>query len=289
MTTKVCSLLALLLPWMQVLHAQNEPAAAQVQIVESRLEFRGLITDVTVHSALELYAAAGRKPSILSIESSGGTSRAAMTLGKLIFENAMDVEVDTYCHSSCANYVFTAGRQKLLSRTASLVWHGGATQPVSERRLEELLEETLSQLDAATKAKFLEGRSHEAQIELVHRSLLELIRLETQFFERIGVDQRITTLGIASQPPPLEGGRYMGWDYSLEDLATLGIYGIVLKDSIWEPEFPWKAGRIYRVTLNDIPSFRAKNPNSPPGEGCEEALRKTENRPRQLPDVLSGV
>jgi hypothetical protein len=234
--------------------------SAEIRIVDDRMEFRGLITEESSARVLDMYDAAMIKPTVFLIESNGGASRAAIKLGNFIFDAQLDVEVDTYCHSSCANYVFTAGRTKTVSRTASLVWHGGAKQPISSPQIENLLESTLSKMDSETRTAFLQGRTKDDLLEHLHRSLQELIELETRFFARIGIDQRITTLGFSISPPPLASGRYIGWDYSLADLATLGLHGLIIKDGeSWVPHLPWKSTHIYRVSLSEIPDFRPQN------------------------------
>ncbi len=46
-------------------------------------------------------------------------------LGEWVFANKIDIEVNDYCLSSCANYVFTAGKNKYISNKAIIGFHGG--------------------------------------------------------------------------------------------------------------------------------------------------------------------
>lgn len=64
----------------------------------------------------------------LRISSRGGEILLGMDLGELVFSHRLDVEVAEHCLSSCANYVFAAGRKKILGRHSQLGWHGGALQ-----------------------------------------------------------------------------------------------------------------------------------------------------------------
>ena len=103
----------------------------KVRLTADRIEYSGIITAEANAGVFELYESAQPKPTALWIESQGGSAGAGMQLGSWVFDNGLDVEVDTYCFSSCANYVFPAGRTKVLASRASLMWHGGVTQPIT--------------------------------------------------------------------------------------------------------------------------------------------------------------
>ena len=90
-----------------------------VRLTDERLEYSGLITREANAGVFDLYASADPKTHSLLIESQGGSADAGMELGTWIFDNGLEVEIDTYCFSSCANYVFPAGRTRLLKRHAS--------------------------------------------------------------------------------------------------------------------------------------------------------------------------
>ena len=47
--------------------------------------------------------------------SGGGDGLEAMAIGRLIKKHGLDVRVFSLCVSSCANYLFTAGRKKHLA------------------------------------------------------------------------------------------------------------------------------------------------------------------------------
>lgn len=60
----------------------------------------------------------------LVITSNGGEVEAGIALGEWVFEHQLDVEIESYCLSSCANYVFPAGRNKFIREGAVVAWHG---------------------------------------------------------------------------------------------------------------------------------------------------------------------
>src|SRR5690606_19683372 len=62
------------------------------------------------------------------VRSLGGYGIVGIELGNIIFDNKMDIEIDSICVSACANYLFTAARNKYISEKTGIIFHGGATQ-----------------------------------------------------------------------------------------------------------------------------------------------------------------
>lgn len=60
----------------------------------------------------------------LIISSGGGEVTAGMKMGKLIHQHGLDVEVRDVCGSACANYIFTAGRKKIVPKGSFVGFHG---------------------------------------------------------------------------------------------------------------------------------------------------------------------
>ncbi len=233
----------------------------KIRLTDCCIEYQGLITSEANEGVFELYREASPKPTTLLIESNGGAAGAAMQLGNWMLDHELDVQVDKYCYSSCANYVFLAGRNKLLASHASLMWHGGTTQPIDRAELEHLLDDMLSALELDAREAVLAERSRERLLEQLELSRLELIKRETQFFERIGVDQRITVLGHLYQRELLANDHdYSGWDLSVPDLDMLGVHGIqVISDAPWQPH-PRDNLPVYRIRLDSLPGFAPRIP-----------------------------
>ena len=59
-----------------------------------------------------------------------------MKIGLWIFDHELDVIVDELCFSSCANYIFTAGKNKIIEKDAIVGWHGSEQQ---DQRLSPLV------------------------------------------------------------------------------------------------------------------------------------------------------
>lgn len=248
-------------------HAQERAAdtleiVTHIRLAAERLEYSGLITREANAGLFDLYASADPKPRSLLIESQGGSADAGMELGSWIFEHALEVEVDTYCLSSCANYVFPAGRARVLAAHASLMWHGGATQPISAQELEDVLTLTLEDIEEQERRELLAQHSRAELIRQLQDSMAEIVARETLFFAKIGVDQRITRLGHLYERELLQGqGRYLGWDFSLEDMGRLGIRDVRVKDgAAWEPRCPIDGQQIYRIHLDELTDFEPRLP-----------------------------
>lgn len=261
MDVKSCALACLLLLPLCAHGDQAETSemriVTKIRLTDCCIEYQGLITSEANDGVFELYEEASPKPTAIVIESIGGAAGAAMKLGMWMLDHELDVSVDTYCYSSCANYVFLAGRNKFLAPRASIMWHGGVTQPINRTELEHLLDDMLGALDDDARAAVLAERPRERLLEQMEMSKLELIARETQFFERIGVDQRITVLGHLFERELLALEHdYSGWDLSIEDLEKLGVKHIqVTGGEAWLPQPARDDVLVYRIRLERLPNF----------------------------------
>lgn len=237
--------------------APADTETAEVQIVGDVIEYHGALTVDGNERVFALYDAASHKPTTLRIDSAGGSADAGMQLGTWMFEHSMHVSVLNQCLSSCANYVFTAGRYKWLGPKATLLWHGGATQRVTDEQLSELLEATLMDMSERDRGELLRHSSREDLIGDLKQSLQFLTARERRFFDRLGVDARIAVLGHLYESDLLQAGEsFAGWDYSLEDLARLGVHDVfVLDGRAWRPRRSVSTGAIFRLRLDRLPDF----------------------------------
>ncbi|OAT21522.1 hypothetical protein M983_3128 [Proteus myxofaciens ATCC 19692] len=155
--------------------------------------------------------------STLVINSRGGDIVPGMKLGELVFDKKWDVQVQDYCFSSCANYIFPAGKTKYISKFSQLGWHGGATQQFDE--------------DIIPKEK--NDRERFTQI------LTGLIETETAFFKKINVNQESTIYGQIAfnhlEMIKAHSINCIGWSYSIDGMSAFGMKNIVLIDGEWEP------------------------------------------------------
>jgi hypothetical protein len=160
----------------------------------------------------------GRRIHRLTISSDGGEVEAGIELGRWVFQHRLDVEVLDRCLSACANYVFPAGRRKIIRDGAVVAWHGS---------YRHLLETGLWTDDVAYRM-----RTYSEPEALARRHAREqaehLARLEDRFFEHIGVDGRVCWIG---KLPPYAAPNY--YFLSADDMARFGI-----RDVESPPEYP---------------------------------------------------
>jgi hypothetical protein len=159
----------------------------------------------------------------------------------MVSQNKLDVEVIDHCLSSCANYVFTAGRTKYLNPDSILFWHGGAYQPDMEEQIKAL---------AAQNPAL--GRTGAAYLDAWRKR-------EDAFFKTIGVNQSITTYGQQAEVGRPKGTA--GWDFSIEDMAKFGITNVVPKGGSWR----WRELRREQESI----VFRAQVPSILPPNNAD--------------------
>lgn len=161
--------------------------------------YRGSLYGQPVKEVSALLATHGEAIEWLDIESPGGEVMSGLALGELVLHHDLGVRViGDGCHSSCANYVFTAGRQKVIAEGAVVTWHGSALQ---------------------------QRWSNTSSMRPSERSALrEFIRewkaLQKGFFERTGIDERITIVGQDLRCR-------CTWALSAKDMARFGLHAKV--------------------------------------------------------------
>lgn len=59
------------------------------------------------------------------VTSEGGETGTAMAIGEAMRLAKLNVVVEKYCISSCANYIFVSGAKKVVKPRSVVAWHGG--------------------------------------------------------------------------------------------------------------------------------------------------------------------
>lgn len=208
---KLFSILAALL-------ISNVVAGADFSVMRWRniVVFSGKLTKESVAEILvELKRDSTEK---LVINSSGGNAAAAMQLGRAIRELSLNIEVQGLCTSSCANYVFPAGNRKRVAEGGLVTWHGGALQSDFRQLVEKYRLITglpNNELTAEQKA-WLKANAVTSQL------LLSAQQEQTEFFNAIGLDERITRLG----QEPVDLGP--SWTVTADTMKAFGILNVEL-------------------------------------------------------------
>ncbi|WP_299776107.1 hypothetical protein [uncultured Pseudoteredinibacter sp.] len=185
--------------------------AAKVWIEGDRAFYHAEISAENNKQLFDLAKTYPNKLKTLEIKSGGGDIHQGMDLGEYVFKNKLNVAVNSYCFSSCANYVFTAGNNKSLPYLKALGFHGGASIPGSEPDLSQVPQEFREQAQKQLKQYMEKANNREAA-----------------FYDDIGVQQRINSVGHLAQFEKQKQD-FEFWYYSLEDLRSLGVRKVSLK------------------------------------------------------------
>lgn len=233
------AMLAVLLHPLQALASDEE---THVYLAGGELGYIGSLTAEANAKLFALYESQEKKPATLSIRSPGGDTTAGMELGRWVHENKMDVKVLEGCYSSCANYVFTAARRKIVSNFAHIGYHGG-------------LSSMSFKIDDASVAALVDAQkdgekiTRENAMAAIKKMFAPQLELETKYFQMIGVQQRITTLGQSEKSKKSAPKDAEGWTYSAKDFAKLGVSNIQVINPPWRPERNPSRNIIYKLTL----------------------------------------
>ncbi|WP_226664721.1 hypothetical protein [Microbulbifer aggregans] len=193
---------------------------AKIQISGNRLIFEGALTKSSVSEAIALVESSKAEIHTLAVSSGGGDVYAAMDFGYWIHRNKIDLVVKRLCFSSCANYLFTAAKSRHIDSGGIVGWHGGA------------LEKPAISYGWTT---YLTPWRWKKVDQAIQRDLDEWLKMETQFFQRINVDQKITIYGQQEQYNCQKNSGTAGWTYGSKDLEKMGLKNTTFANS--DPDF----------------------------------------------------
>jgi hypothetical protein len=214
-------------------------------------------------------SAASRKTFVVK-SSRGGNGFAALALGILIHRHHWDVEVVDFCASSCANWIFPAGKTKYLNSRSVLLFHGGPHQ-ANLLEMVDKLDRRSAANGAPLDSVVLGHEGKEAVVSsspdssAADRAVLEFLSINNvstrieqtrqftnasdQFYRELGINPLLPTYGQLGRYEPLyESYKYGGFIYRLDSLRRLGIRGIELKEGEWHPERHPDYQDVYEVT-----------------------------------------
>lgn len=222
--------------------AQASEDETQVYIVAGELNYVGKLSAEANAKLFALFEAQATKPTTLAIRSPGGNTELGMALGEWVYQHKLDVKVLESCYSSCANYVFTAARNKIVSNFAVVAYHGGLSSASFNAD-----EESIANLAKKNGGDLAKARAELGQ--LVKQALAPQLEHEARFFRAIGVQQKITTLGQADKYRKSVPENALAWTYSLEDFAKLGVSNITVINPPWQPKMSAPDRILFQVTV----------------------------------------
>jgi hypothetical protein len=205
--------------------APAQESQTQVMRVGPAIHFTGRIDEPAARRFLELLA----DPQVdrLVITSNGGQVLAALRMAEAMHARGIDIEVPTSCKSSCANYLFPAGRRKVLGWPGAVAWHGNMTHVL-----------------------YLQQMGQASWSETVMAGARELAGREKALFQRLGVDGFVCW--FAKLPPyAVEDFYYL----QAQDMERFGITQVTVQS----PAGPEPAGQL-RLVLVDWPALETLRP-----------------------------
>lgn len=214
-----------------------EPETTEVHVRNGQLEYVGELDAAANQRLFDLYDKQAVKPTVLSIRSRGGEVNTGMALGTWVHAHRLTVKVMEFCLSSCANYVFSAAPQKVVSNVAVVGFHGGPGN-VDKLKFDD---KTRAMLDAAT------PEARKAMLDDIVKTVERDGKNEAAYFQKIGVRADYSSLGQDDRYQDFTRGAD-GWTYTREGFAAFGVRDITVIDPPWKP-----ASNVHQLKFVTIP------------------------------------
>ena len=95
-----------------IFFSSNVISGEWTQISSDTLSFKGGINEDELEKFNQNFNSNIKK---IIVDSGGGLADAGLSIGEIIAKSNVDIEVQGVCMSSCANYLFTAGKNKIIN------------------------------------------------------------------------------------------------------------------------------------------------------------------------------
>jgi hypothetical protein len=171
------------------------------------------------------------------------------------------------CASSCANFIFPAGKVKYLHSNALLLFHGGPHQhnmmakfvDAENAAAQGVQAKVIDPDHAKTEGGVvIDGKSAERREVLEFLSITNvtgsvdlvtrLTRASDQFYEDLEVNVLMPHYGqIGRYESIYKSYKYGGYFYRLDSLRRLGVKNIEVKGGDWHPERNPEYSNVYEV------------------------------------------
>ena len=143
--------------------------------------------DVPFRTALAL--APQDQPLVIVVRSPGGDADTGLAMGEALLDRPATVVTSQICGSSCANYLLTAGKTKIVWKDALLLYHGGITLDFLESTTTQTREQ-LTAIAAKDPQSFPDVQSSiDRNIEATRQQLTGIVARQDAFLVRAGVSR----------------------------------------------------------------------------------------------------
>jgi hypothetical protein len=208
----------------EILRAKAEPATVHIQ--GDTVYYTGNFSKAST-VAFDAAVTGIRRGQVtrLVISSGGGDTVAGRHVGRWVKDMGLVVEVDVICFSSCADYIFPAGRARVIRTDAFVGWHG------NERQFHLLAaRKGISLADLLT--QYVPKDASPEQRTAFFRDFAETTKVtmkdEADFYAKLGLNDAfaVCAVGDVLEKRPGYAGQ-IGWGFSLADMARLGLTNTV--------------------------------------------------------------
>lgn len=209
------------------------------------IEFSGPVNFENYETFTDLINTSAEPIKWVELESNGGIALAGILIGKAIHKHKLKVYVPKKCISSCANYLFPAGKKKMVGKNAVIVYHGGLQQ---ENRLEKIINlfkqnnfidpnrgkegaiVKMTETEAKLQKKYFPGQkvcnrnkfSRENPEAAAKKCVQWGESIELEYFDLINIDSLTPYYGQrGSYKDKYQSYKYTGFYYDLKTLADL--------------------------------------------------------------------
>lgn len=156
--------------------ASNAFAGDWTVISKDVLSFKGNIEGSELAKFKNIFNSDIKK---IIVDSGGGDAEIGLQIGEIISSANIEIEVQGICVSSCANYIFTAGKHKILNK-GIVGFHGNMTAMFNSISKDDLIAQMKSS-----------GMSEQGAMAVYNHYLNEILPKEKHFYESLGVSQAL--------------------------------------------------------------------------------------------------
>ena len=262
----------------EIIWYNNIDNTATITVEGSTIIFEG---DIGIQTYRDfLFTVRGKEDQIttIRINSGGGITDEGMKIGEWIFDHEIDVIVDEICFSTCANYIFTAGRNKIIEKDAIVGWHGSKQQDPFIAAGYGITVEELYGRDYDEMKEWGEIPPGESREEFIVHMMMtdDYVGIdEPEFLDKIGINLYLMVYGMLPDHFEYymsEDTYFGGWTFSIEDMAKFGVHNVNYQG---EGRYPSEKAlekfsvTVFDVTTNTVPPAVVPTPlptpTPPPG------------------------
>jgi hypothetical protein len=247
----------------EIQRATAEPATVRVQ--GDTVYYTGNMSKAS-SAAFDAAVAGVRRGQLtrLVISSGGGDTVEGRHVGRWVRDMALVVEVDVICFSSCADYIFPAGRARVIRADAFVGWHGNERQfDVQAARTGVSVADQLATVPPADVAP---GPRAAFVQEALH-SFAVTQKDEAEFYASLGLNDAfaVCAVGDLLEKRPGYAGQ-IGWGFSLADMARLGLtHTVYLGEGRYEQDSSRFRQYLVRITADECLALLKWPPLRPEG------------------------